>query len=179
MDNTLIIDRFATGIEEAMDALGTPWPVKVIAAKEATTQGPETECIAVYFHEIHTRRYGWPQKKEEWNPLLQVFEQVQSQQNETTYQFNVVYLVTEPYGTTAHELARMVADCMASDMFLDNMRVEDISILRITDVRNPSFQNDQGVWEQSPSFDATITYRDERRFTVPALTSTDAKIYRV
>lgn len=182
MNNINIINAFATGIELAIASLfgiTLPYPLRVIASKQDTTQGPETGVIGVYFHEVNTKRYGWPQKYEQWNPVLQLFEQVQSQQCETIYQINVTYLVDDRMGYQTSDWARMVADAMASDKFLRHMRVNNVAILRITDVRNPSFKNDQEEWEPSPSFDATITYRDERRFTVPAVTATDAEIHRV
>ena len=59
---------------------------------------------------------------------------------------------------------------MQSDKTRDILNESGVGILRITDVRNPYFQDDRDNFEASPNFDITFVYENIRTNLDPIIT---------
>jgi hypothetical protein len=59
------------------------------------------------------------------------------------------------------------------------MRAQGVATLRVTKVRNESFENDYGQFEMHPSFDVVVNYNRTISLTVPGVTSATGTIFTV
>lgn len=168
-DNSLII-LFRPIIEQGLIAAGFTTTV-VKQSNQPTAQGAVT-APAIYFHKLYNKRYGFLGRKDTWNPTTQQFEHIETQYYETTFQIMALALqnpsdITAP---TASDLVNEVASIMQSDRTRDILQLENIGILRITDITNPYFVDDRDNFEASPSFEFTLTYANTRESTTPKIT---------
>lgn len=77
-----------------------------------------------------------------------------------TYQVNALAKqdLSDTTSLTAADIVRAVRNIMQSSKTIARLRTEGLAILRVNELRNPSFVDDNGQFEYSPSFDFTLTY---------------------
>lgn len=134
--------------------------VLVAGAYQPTTEGRTSEAT-VYFFPLTDNRYGWQGKKSAYNNLTGVTTIAETQIIESTFQ---IYALAPQDPTnlnlpTAKDLVNTVAMICNSQAFVSAMSKGGAGVQRVTQVRSPFFVNDQGNFEQSPSFDITITHK--------------------
>lgn len=131
----------------------------VIAANQPTRQGVQLNK-AIYFTKIADKRYGFVKRSDMLNAEGSLFTHTETQPYETTFQVNALSIQSpdDSNGITASDLVNLVSSIMQSDYAREELRKIGVSILRITDVRNPYFLDDKDRFEASPSFDFTLLY---------------------
>lgn len=174
--NDLII-AIRSAVIQVMTARGVGMPVK--QAYQPTTQGTLSGFLLT-LHPVAEKRYGFEQKKDQWNPETEQFDHVQSQQVESTFQFGVIGPQNPADDTefTLSDYVRAAASALQSDVCLDLLRAAGIGLERITDVRIVYAIDDKDLHEANPSFDAVFTHRDTVIDALPAITAREVVIHR-
>ena len=117
----------------------------------------------LYFHKISTHRYGFPGRKDVYNAHTQTFDHTESIWRTPTFQ--VDGLSTQNPASlnqlTASDIVEQAADVLQLSITINRLRVHNIGIDRITTIREHYFNNDRDRFQQSPSFDFTLSYRRE------------------
>lgn len=145
---------------------------------QPTRQGtPLDDYVTVY--RVSGYRHGHPARFDRWNEEKQVMEHVESQHMVATLQVTG-YAITDPDDITkrtAYDLAQQACDALQSDGGRQALWDQySVGLQRVTDIRTPFFQDDQGLNEMAPSFDLVVTYNHTRVTTTPTLTSIDFQV---
>lgn len=172
---TLIISILTAG-EATAGISGTP----IAQSFQPQQQGVNSEPTA-YLHKLFDRRYGTVFREDVWDSDTSTMIHTETQQYETTFQISA--LATQnpatPSQYTASDICNLCASILQSSAALTTLQANQIGIERITDVRNPYFQDDRGQNEASPSFDFVITHKQIITSSVPIITSTTFNVYEI
>ena len=170
---TLIIQTLIAG-ESVAGIPGTP----IAQAFQPTNQGVNTAPTA-FIYKISDRRYGFTGTSDVWNPDTSTMDHVETQTYETTFQLST--LATQypqtPMQYTASDIANLCAAIIQSDLAIATFQAQGVGIERVTDVRNPYFNDDRGQNEANPSFDFTMTHHQIITSSAPILQSVAIKLY--
>jgi len=153
--------------------------VTVKQSNQPTQQGiPNTPVV--YFFKVANKRYGYLGRYDKW-VNAPVMEHHEVQYMEITFQVSALVLQypTTPNQYTASDLVNEVASIMQSDKTRSILNNAGIGILRVMDVTNPYFVDDRDQFEASPSFDFTLTYKDDRFSESPAVSEYEYNILPV
>ncbi len=151
----------------------------VIGAFQPTTQGRVPDGI--YFHPVSDNRYGWQSRTDEYDEMSGDQTHTESQWHESTFQVQG-FARQNPADLslpTAKDLTDTVAMLMQSQPFRQLLRDEGVGIQRVTQVRAPFFVNDNGNFEQNPSFDITFSHKRVINQVTPSITDIECNIARV
>lgn len=150
--------------------------VSVLQSNQPTQQGTVSAPV-VYFFKVSDKRYGFLNRSNIWDgtEMIHTEEQVY----ETTFQIMALVrqnpMITNSY--TASDLVNEVASIMQSDATRQTLIDAGVGILRVMELRNPYFTDDQDIFEASPSFDFTLTYNQSRESTVEIIEPTIKSIF--
>jgi hypothetical protein len=166
LDNPLI-DLIATQAEAAIASAG--WNYVVIQKNGPDQQGLPTNP-GVFLEKIGDHRYGYKSVKQTYRPTTDDFAETETQVLETTFQISALVIqnpndLTIP---TASDVANYVCMYMQSNSVISNLRQQGVSILRVSDVRNPYFVDDRERFEGNPSFDLIVTHSNSITISVPS-----------
>lgn len=180
LDNELIITIRAALLARLAApsyGLGT---LQVKQSYQPTQQGvPSVACLFLF--KLHDKRIGSPQRKEEWNEILEQFDYVESEQLETTFQFSA-RAPQDPANDselTPADYLKAAARALQSDPVLISLRSAGVGVLRIGDIRSGYSNNDEGEFQQEPTFDVTFTHRNTTTDTLAPVVSREVIINRV
>lgn len=113
----------------------------------------------IYFYKTFDRRYGFRKivQDRSFSGAL-VMPRIEKQKMEATISF----AVTMPPGSdlTHEDAMKIAAGIVQSPDFIAYLLTFDAAVLRVTDIRNVPYVNDQGNFEANPTFDAIITHTD-------------------
>lgn len=115
----------------------------------------------LYIHKLGDHRYGFLQRKNEWDEYEQTEVHTERQLYESMFQITALSIQNPKLGLaqlTASDIANTAAGIMQSDVTVDTLTSKGLFIYRITDVRNPYFVDDKERFEASPSFDFTLQH---------------------
>jgi hypothetical protein len=105
----------------------------------------------------------------------------EEQQYETTFQLSA--LATQnpatPTQYTASDICNLCAAILQSSVAIQTFEANQVGIERVTDVRNPYFDDDRQQNEASPSFDYCLTHKQIIVSTTPVIQSTTIGLYEV
>ena len=140
-------------------------------SNQPTMQGINT-APTIYFFKLGDKRYGWLGRDDVWDSVHSQMVHSELQYIESAWQMSALVLqnpsdLTVP---TASDLINEVSSIMQSDKTRDILNASGVGILRITDIRNPYFQDDRDNFEASPSFDITFVYENIRTNLNPIIT---------
>lgn len=176
-DNALII-LVRTALLARLESQGIL--VEGKQSNQPTTQGiPSGPTL--FFTKILDRRYGHPQRTDEWDEDEQVFRHIESQAMETTIQFAAIAPQNPGDDTemTTADILKAGAAALQSDVVLSILRAEDVGVLRVADIRNGYAIDDKDQFQANPTFDVVFTHRDTTIDSVPALVGYEVLINRV
>ncbi len=135
----------------------------------------------LYLQKIQAPRYGFPGRKDVYNPRTNQFDHTESVWRAPTWQ--VDGLATQnPSNTsqlTASDIVEAAADALQQSVTRETLLAGGIGIERITNIREDYFLNDRERHQQRPSFDFTLTYRRVFSSTVPPVLSQVCNVRRV
>lgn len=153
--------------------------VPVIASNQPTSEGRVTGP-AVYIYSLDEQREGW--QSTAYRKIEDAGQLTESQIYATTMQVSTVALETENLTLPqATDICRAASMALQSQQFLDALATQypGAGVRRVTGIRRPYIVNDQGQFEQVPSFDVTITHTVAFTTTAPEVTSTAHVIHRI
>jgi hypothetical protein len=178
LDNSLILLTIKILIvgESTAGIPGTP----IAAAFQPTRQGVNTQPTA-YIYKIGDRRYGSLRRSDCWNIDTSKMVHTEEQQYETTFQLSA--LATQnpstPVQYTASDICNLCAAILQSSVAIQTFEANGVGIERVTDVRNPYFDDDRAQNEANPSFDYCLTHKQKITSTTPIISSTTVDVYEV
>jgi hypothetical protein len=159
------------------------WDLPNVIIKQSfqpTNQGAESLNTA-YLHKLFDKRYGFTKKSDKWDEAGQKMIHTETQFYETTFQITAL-AIQNPRDTnslTSSDIANVICSMLQSDFALKSFSDKGIGILRVMDVRNPSFVDDKERNEYSPSFDFVLTHERIKTWETPAINTTEFNINRV
>ncbi len=127
--------------------------IVVKAGFQSSKQGREDNMLI--FFPIAETGQGWQGR--DYDIQGQNANHQESQQAEKTYQIQA--FVTTIAGLTATDVIAVVRMIINSLPFVEALRKQGIGIQRASAIRIPYFINDQGNYEQNPSFDFNVTFK--------------------
>lgn len=153
---------------------------QVKQSNQPTQQGVPTGPV-VLMSIVDNRRYGSPYRANVYNSEAEDFDHVETQVYETTLQFDALLpqTPTDAAQITAGDLVNYAAYILQSSRTIEALQVQGIGIERITQVRNPHFDDDRDQFESSPSFDCVFTHKQIVTSSNPMLQSTELQIFSV
>lgn len=165
---TALIAVLRAGMGLAANVLEIAQSNQVRASGRPTTR-------ALLLVKVGERRYGHVKREDVPDPLdpLSMIHR-ETQIYETRVQINgmakpaPVRGELEPGEPSASDILNQAAAVLQSDVGMAALRVAGIAPLRITEVRNPTFRNDQDQFEASPSFDFFFTHDQVTVTSTPA-----------
>lgn len=144
--------------------------------QQGATTGP-----FVYFFKVGDHNHGSPKREDSYNEVGALFDQMQRQLVETTYQFTawIPQNPADTSGLTESDVLNVVSAIMQSDAVLAAFRTAGVGIQRVTDLRNPYFVDERDRFEAEPSFDIVLTHYRNLSSTLSAVDTYEANIRRV
>lgn len=182
-DNPLIV-LFSSQLEAASAAAG--WNYEVIQNYQPTQEGIPTAPI-IFFEKLFDKAYGWAHSQFDKNPVrppnweLNGFVATEEQWMETTFQVSALVIqdVDDLTLPTASDVALYVRQYITARVTQDILRAGGASILRVTDIRNPKFTDDRGLFEANPNFDVVLQHRSRLAIIIPGSDTVVGDIYPV
>ena len=166
LDNQLITLIISTIIQgEAIAGIsGTP----IAQAFQPTQQGVSSAPIA-FITKIADHPYGGPTWTDVYSSGSGSINHTESQQYETTFQISC--LATQnpalPNQMTASDILNLMRSILQSQITVDAFQAQGVGIERITQVRNPPFQDDRQQYEYAPNFDFVMIHYQTITSSIP------------
>lgn len=171
-DNTL----FAL-IADALDAASAlaGWGYLTVARDQPSPQGAVT-AGTIYLERQFDDRYGWPAVKSQYNapvsPAPQgTYTKTELQWIEARFQVSAMVIQNPADLTlpTALDVVRYCAQYLNMRPIVKQLtRTNNVSVLKVGNVRNPWDKDDRDIFEATPSFDLVVQYQAPIATTVPA-----------
>lgn len=164
-DNDLIA-LLSSQIDAAV--LSGGWTFPTIQKDEPTQQGQPSPG-AVYFQKLFDHPYGSPMLSKVSNYPVMTFTETDQQWYETHFQISslVTQDPTDLTLPTASDVANYVKMYLASRTSRNVLMAQNVGTLRVTEVRQPAFQDDRERYEYHPSFDIVLTHIRDIEITIP------------
>jgi hypothetical protein len=166
IDNALI-SLIASYLDAASAAAG--WNYPVIQKNQPTPQGLPYEP-AIFLEKLFDKHYGFPAVSYAYQSTPDNFSTAESQIVETTFQISA-FVIQSPENTTiptASDVVNYLRQYLSSRATIYNMRTNGVAIFRVTDIRNPYFQDERERFEANPNFDIICVHAREFDNVVPA-----------
>lgn len=181
MLDSQLIPFFGSQIETAvLSAYPNIGDVEVIQAAQPTQQGTPT-VPTLMFIKLPDRRSGWPMTKT--GRIAGVFTESVIQLFESTFQVSALSWQdpSKPNDqvVTASDLLNQVLMYFTMPSVMRSWREQNLGILRVRDVTNESFENDQHQFEFYPTFQLVFTHQREFANKAELITMIDGEIHRV
>ena len=146
-----------------------------------TPQGV-TENIQVFCQKLDMdKRYGWPLRLEVWNTETSLYDLVERQLYESTFQMGAFVLMNPKNLSqlSGSDILKIVSGVLSSEKTIEAFNLQSVGILRITEIRVTFFKNDKDNWQQSPSFDFTLTHKQDTITATPQADPIQGGLYPV
>ena len=132
----------------------------------------------VYVHKISDERIGAVYRNNVWNTVSNTEVYTELQQYVTTFQISAT-ATQDPSNAnslTASDIVNYAAYIMQNLTTLTAFENQNIGILKISDIRNPPFNDDRDRFEYAPNFDVTLTHQQTIVTTQPVITETVVQV---
>ena len=135
----------------------------------------------LYFHKISAPRYGFPGRRDSYNSTNRNFDHSESIWRTPTFQVNGLSTQNpaDINQLTASDIVEQTADVLQQSNTRTRLLAQKIGIFRITQIREDYFHDDRDRFEQSPSFDFTLSYRRVIDSTVQPVTDFSLNCHQV
>lgn len=122
---------------------------------------------SVFVQKLFDQKYGFPGRTLKFNEADDNFDQNEIQCIETNFQFSVMARQTsDDTLPTASDIANYLSQYLACDFVLDQLLAVNANVLRVTEIRNMPFADDEFRDEFQPSFDMVVTHARSLDFKV-------------
>ncbi|WVW37744.1 hypothetical protein Gekk315_00032 [Aeromonas phage Gekk3-15] len=157
--------------ERIMAALAAKgWSDIVVQQKAQPEQQGTPIGRAVFILAAANKRYGFAGRKIEYNQAGDVFDETETQIIEVSFEISALARQgTDINKPTAKDILNYLAMFMSSRQNVRELLKSNLNILRITEVRNGSFGDDQERFAFHPSFDLIIVSDNTITGTVPVV----------
>lgn len=149
-----------------------------VVQKDQPTQQGTNSGATIYFQKLFDVPRGTPRltfgKDDETGVWMDGIQQVY----ETHFQISALDW-QDPTLTninTASDLVNGVFQLLMIESMRSAMKAENLMVLRVDQVRNPSFENDKGQFEYHPNFDLVLTHNAMRQIPIDSTNVIDGQI---
>lgn len=152
-----------------------------VAQNYQPTQQGAPSGRSVFLSALMSIPAGQVKRDSVWDPDDSVMRDTELQTFTATYQVNAL-AIQDPKSLTsltAMDILKAVRQTLQSSQTIAGLRVNGLAILRVNELRNPSFVDDKGRFEYSPSFDFTLTYDELYTAEGPVVETVEVSINRV
>lgn len=158
--------------------LSAPYGLSSVQFGQAYQQPHDSRSTqaTVLIHKVMDRRYGFPKRNDVWDEYSGTMIHTEEVLIESTFQAGADGAVN---GMTPSNILGRVAMMLQSDAALSVLKAQGIGILRITDIRQTFFENDERRFEADPSFDFVLTHKQVFVGTNPRVDDFEYRISRV
>lgn len=172
MKDNQLIDVLATKIEAAVAAAG--WAFTVLQKNQPTQEGIP-EAGSVWFEKISDYKYGSMKKSCVYRSQTNDFLETNTQVMETTFQISafVIQDVSNLNLPTASDALNHVCLYLQSFQTIEALKQLGVSTMRVTDLRNPFFIDDNERFEGNPTFDIVLQHERTVEFITPAVSKVE------
>lgn len=144
------------------------WTDIAVAQKAQPEQQGASSGRSIFIQKIFDSRYGFAGRNMEYDEVDEDFKSTESQIVETTFQISVLARQGfDPLKPTAADILNHLAMAFSSAANIEELLKVKLNILRITQVRNELFDDDESRFEFHPNFDVIIVHNHEFNYTVP------------
>lgn len=159
MNDNALFTLLRSILTSGFTAQGVALPGSVLQSFQPSRHGGQTGA-ALYLFKVDSHRYGAPQLGQVYDEDDDVFIETQTQQFETVFQLSAIVPQTDSATElTSADYVELAAAILSSTGTIGTLRAQGVGIMRIADIRNPYFTDDEGENQASPSFDFTITHK--------------------
>jgi hypothetical protein len=154
--------------------------VTVLQSYQPTQQGAASGR-SVYLFSLHDDPVGFVRRDSVYDTVDAQMRATELQTWTGTYQVNAL-AIQEPgdiTGLTAKDIVKAVRQTLQSSDTIGTLRSSGLAILRIGQLNNPTFTDDKGRFEYSPSFDFVLTYDEKYTDDAPVVEFVEYDIKRV
>lgn len=156
-DNDLI-NLIATQLEAGSAALGFNY---VVLQKEQPTQQGIPTAPTIFFEKLFDNAFGYAKADYTDNATnAYLMDETETQMMESTFQISALVPQNPADLTipTASDVANAMRGFMTSRATVRLWNSVDVSVLRVSQVRNPYIEDDRHRFEATPSFDIIVTH---------------------
>jgi hypothetical protein len=164
-DNELIF-LLAGQMDAALAQAG--WSFLTIQKYQPTQQGIPSDP-AVFFEKLFDHPYGHPGNYLSLNADQLGFSETSVQVYESLFQISTL-VIQDPMNMslpTASDVANYIKMYLVTPRSRAVFMAQNVGLLRVTEVRNPYFEDDRHRFEAHPSFDMNLTYLRDIVLPVP------------
>jgi hypothetical protein len=151
----------------------------VLAGHQPAGQSPTARGL--YFFLVENSRYGWQHRKDRYDRDSGQQCHSETQQMLSHFQLGgyAQFNPQDPAATTAEDLTSLAAMLISSQAFIEALTRHGAGLQRITVIRCPYFENDQGQQEAAPFFDFTVSHSRTITLSAPSVDAIEQAITRV
>jgi hypothetical protein len=178
MTDNQLIALMASRLDAAMTTSGWGY---VVVQKEPPNQQGIPSAPTVFFEKLFDHPYGHPMIQNILDVPNMKINEKNTQLYETTFQISAM-VIQNPSDLsipTASDVANYVKMFMALGSTRNLFMAQGVGMLRVTEVRNPYFQDDHSQLEANPSFDVVFTHNRTMDDIVPATNIVTGNAYVV
>jgi hypothetical protein len=182
MTDNQLIALFAAQLEAASAAAG--WNYAVLQNYQPTQEGISSDPIII-FEKLFDHEYGWQVSSEYVMSAapppgyqLPDFQNNNFQWVESTFQVTslVIQNVNDLTIPTPSDVCHYLKLWLNARQTMARIRDGGASILRITDIRNPKFEDDRGLFEGNPNFDVVLQHKRALDFSIPGCDTVTGRV---
>lgn len=132
----------------------TGWNIR--QNEQPTMQGFKNN--SVYLSRVASRRHGWQGKRDDWDAENAVMIHTETYMQEIMFQATAFHKRSQTDATEltgGDVLNKIITFLMSTDGLL-KMRAKNLTLLRISELREPAIVSDSAIFEKLPSFDFTV-----------------------
>lgn len=146
---------------------------------QPTTQGRVTECV--YFWLLSDNPEGAQYRDQVTDPGTLQLTTRETQNIASTFQIGALIPddPTKENQLTAKDITVMCRQIVLSQPFLQALTTKNAGMRRPTEIRNPTFLNEESQFEYRPSFDFTVTHKQSIMQLTDSITSVEFNLHRV
>ncbi len=147
-------------------------------AYQPTTQSDGNEP-RLLLHRVSGRRYGSQSKRVELRDTDRLVE-IETWHKEDTYQaFALVNRAPDDFGYTAVDVLERLSAHLQSEQALAAFQAAGVGILRINEIQETPYEDDQNVWRMSVSLKFILTYPQSTERDIPAVETVEIHKHRL
>ena len=145
---------------------------------QPTTQG-DGEKPRLLLCRISSRRYGSQGKQVELRDTDRLVEKETWHKEDTFQGYALVNRGADDFGYTSVDVLEQLAAHLQAEAALETFQKAGVGILRINDIQEAPYEDDQNVWRISVSLKFVLTYQQSMEREIPAARPVEFRKYRV
>lgn len=168
-----LVVELNVAMTSAQEALKFP-DFEVVQKAQPTQQGTSTRPT-IFFQKLFDIPRGWPATDWYLDNATREYVEITRQHIETTFQISSLHWQNPEmtHVVTASDIVNYVRAYFQARSTIERAKELDFLILRVSQISNEAFENDNHQFEFHPSFDMVVTYNQYIRLQENAAYSAD------